>query len=314
MEKWCATALHIAFHGIIDPGQPGWDHPLSCSSERLQQIIFALRKRGYRLVTCDEYAQSYQSEEKLATLTFDDGYRNNLKAIQLLESLGVVGTLFPIVCTLRGELPPNRRLTLAIERVGTITVRDWLLEYFDDTVYCQMIADPEWLAPGPFQNDKNMLTKRIKTVWNCHLPLRQLRLASDNLKREFLAEVDELEMCRQTFLDLDELRHASELGMEIGSHTTTHTLLENQNRIDCYQEIRESVRTLATSLSQKVSSLCLPYGGREIASHVVDAAQRNEVSLWNYCERHLPKSSLANEKYPAFHRIDHQLFDLKTIT
>lgn len=313
MTRYCPNSLHIAFHGIIDPPQQGHDHRLSCLSERLQHIILALHQAGYRLVTCSEYVRSYQSGEKLATVSFHDGYRNNLKAIQILRALKVVGTFFPIVCTLQGKLPPNRRLTLAIEQTGLTTVQSWLMRYFDNTPYAQLIADPKWPAPGPFQNDQGVI-KRLKTVWNCLIPIEQLHVASNDLAKEFLAGINEAELCRQTFLNLDQLKQASSMGMEVGSHTTNHVLLENQSQITCYHEIRESIETLGAMLDQKIASLCLPYGGDAIGAHVLSAAKSNGVSLWNYCEWHLPKSPFADNHYQAFNQCDHQLLDPTILT
>ncbi|MBP6943192.1 MAG: polysaccharide deacetylase family protein [Candidatus Buchananbacteria bacterium] len=306
MTRYFPNSLHIAFHGIIDPPQQGYDHRLSCSSERLQRIILALRQAGYRLVTCSEYAGAYQSGEKLATVSFDDCYLNIEKAIQTLRALGVVGTLFPIVCTLQGKLPPNRRLTLAIEQTGPTAVQSWLMRYFDETPYAQLIGNPEWPAPGPFQNDQGVI-KQLKTVWNCLIPVEKLLVASNHLAAEFLVGINEPELCRQTFLGLDELKLASSMGMEIGSHTVNHVLLENQSPINCHREVKESVETLAVMLDQEVTSLGLPYGGDVVGRHVLDAAQSNNVSLCNYREWHLPEKPLTDNSCTIIDRLDHNL-------
>jgi hypothetical protein len=92
-------------------------------------------------------------------------------------------------------------------------------------------------------------------------PIEQLRVASNDLAKDFLVGIDEAELCRRTFLNLDELKLASSMGMEIGSHTMNHVLLENQSPINCHREVKESVETLAVMLDQEVTSLGLPYGG-----------------------------------------------------
>jgi peptidoglycan/xylan/chitin deacetylase (PgdA/CDA1 family) len=73
-------------------------------------------------------------------------------------------------------------------------------------------------------------------------------------------------------LGSEELREVSERGMEVGSHSMTHTALPGLDRELLEQELGDSRRKLGEILGEAVEGFCYPYGGLDAAA--VAAARR----------------------------------------
>ncbi len=300
--------MHLAFHATMKRKQPGWEHPLSCTFDRIGWLVKTLQAAGYTIVTCSEYAQRRDESRLLATLSFDDGYLKNQRAAKTLEVFGVRGTFFPIACTLRGELPPNRRLGMAIEKHGDHIIGDWFYSQLKGTDLGELILDEAWESPGPFRGDHG-LRKRMKTIWNCMLTREDVLYLSNALHHQFLEDIHERAACEEVFLQGDELKALTAAGHEVGTHTEHHLFLHSQCTGNVRREIMGSIDILTDVLRVPITSLCLPYGGDRVPNHLIDTANEFGLSGYNYCEYAAYKDPIVSDLgYGFFNRNDHKFF------
>ena len=133
-----------------------------------------IRAGGYKVVSLWEYCKLLKEEEaipkKLVVITFDDGYKDNLKAMEVLREFGYPVTIFAIA-----------------KKIG---------------------------------------------------------------KEGFLSKED-----IASFLADEKLR------VDIGSHTSTHAYLPDQERLVVKREIFQSKKLLEDSFSQEVKAFSYPIGG-----------------------------------------------------
>lgn len=98
----------LCYHAV----SPTWPMSQSLPEEAIVDQVKLLLARGYRPVSFTEAATTPASGRRMA-VTFDDGYTSVLRAADLLEELGVAGTLFVVTDLLGG-----RAEWLDVEEIG----------------------------------------------------------------------------------------------------------------------------------------------------------------------------------------------------
>jgi peptidoglycan/xylan/chitin deacetylase (PgdA/CDA1 family) len=73
--------------GLMDPQQ-------GTTVQMLQRLIAHFQRQRYEFVAPADIIKGLRAEGRYVLLTFDDGYRNNVRALPALESAGVPATLF----------------------------------------------------------------------------------------------------------------------------------------------------------------------------------------------------------------------------
>jgi peptidoglycan/xylan/chitin deacetylase (PgdA/CDA1 family) len=74
--------------GVVDPHE-------RATSEGLARLFAYFRHHGYRFVSADEVDRGLPAGGRFAHLTFDDGFANNLRLLDLLSREEVHATIFP---------------------------------------------------------------------------------------------------------------------------------------------------------------------------------------------------------------------------
>lgn len=81
----------LLFHGLFDdslgPVPPDLDPLLVVSLTFFRKCLEDTLRQGFRFIHPDEIARASNCQERLALLTFDDGYFNNLLALPILREL-----------------------------------------------------------------------------------------------------------------------------------------------------------------------------------------------------------------------------------
>ena len=88
----------LLFHGLYDdtfsPCPDGVDTGLICGLSSLEKCLRETREEGFRFIHADEIPAALKSRERVALLTFDDGYANNRLMLPMLNRLQVPALLF----------------------------------------------------------------------------------------------------------------------------------------------------------------------------------------------------------------------------
>jgi len=100
--------LALAYHGVADVPLRDDEHRLFVRPRDLDRQLTTLRRWGYELVTFGAWAELVAADAAAghATLTFDDGYADNLHAlVPVLRAHGATATVF-VVSSWLGEAHP----------------------------------------------------------------------------------------------------------------------------------------------------------------------------------------------------------------
>jgi peptidoglycan/xylan/chitin deacetylase (PgdA/CDA1 family) len=210
---------------------------------------------------------------RAVTITFDDGYADNLAAAKpVLERHRVPATVFvasgwigadrpfwwdelEILLLWPGRLPP----VLALE-IGGEPLR-W--ELGDDAAYTPEAAAARsgWTVldrhdPGPRQRIYRELATRSRA-----LDERARERVLDSL-RTVVERSDAAEGEPPRPLTLDELRRLADGDLvDIGAHTVTHPTLSELEPAEQHEEIWGCRKQLESALGRRVASFAYPFGG-----------------------------------------------------
>src|SRR3989344_3023003 len=114
--------VHIVFHSIREREDEGFGDPWT-TPERLKTIVGHLLENDWTILSCAEFVSKRDQGEldpakRYATISFDDGYRDNLAAAQILHGLGVRATFFIISSTIRGIMPVSHRFRIVLSQIA----------------------------------------------------------------------------------------------------------------------------------------------------------------------------------------------------
>lgn len=104
--------LALAYHGVADVSPAADPLRLFVSPESLRRHIGLLRRWGYELVPFSHFAEALTSgrAEGMASLTFDDGFDDNLHAlVPVLRDCAATATVFVVSGWMGGSHPDAAR-------------------------------------------------------------------------------------------------------------------------------------------------------------------------------------------------------------
>lgn len=247
------TAI-LTFHGLREDGvEPG---VLDCSlHERVssfRQICLHLAEY-YDVVTLEsalqEVGQQRKSDRPKVAITFDDGYRSNLRlALPVLKEFGLPATVFVATAFAEGELLWFQKLDLAFSRAEgerlTVSVGDVFFDWVLDCESSRRKALDELLAVLKRLSWEE-LNRQVEKI----LGLLGVDVSGhwpEVLKPLHLNELIEL---------------ADEDLIEIGGHTHRHPVLSRCKDSDAREEILTGAERLKQILGRSIRWFAYPNGG-----------------------------------------------------
>jgi peptidoglycan/xylan/chitin deacetylase (PgdA/CDA1 family) len=185
-------------------------------------------------------------------VTFDDGYRNNLLAGDILKEYGIPAVFFMTT----GYIGSKRML-------------------WPDEVVHRLLTWPGASIPLPDGREENLPSEnssRRQTAWQVKeqckkIPTARVEAYLDLLRQTPVAMEGNEELFG--FLDWSEVRKLRGQGFEIGSHTAEHPILTRIDAKRLEQELQESKHKLEEELGEPCLAIAYPNGGPEDVSPAV---------------------------------------------
>lgn len=283
------NVIHVAFHSVCEAKDAGFGDPW-CTPDRLKAILEYLLAHNWQIMTCAEFAERnaecLDPGKKYATISFDDGYRDNLTvAAPILVRYGVRATFFIITSVLNGGLPLSARVKVLLSKFAPDITPDEQRE-----IGRRLIPLFEWAAGyTQFGN------KRFSDF------CRDERLSEDEITQRY-------------YVSVAGIRELVKLGMEVGSHTDTHPMLTRIPLFQAGREIDLSTAALYGATFVKTKSLepksfSWPYGMWECDEQnelFFLVRNRGYTSGWGY--HRLPVAVREDPQW-AIARIDEAAFE-----
>lgn len=200
-------------------------------------------------------------------VTFDDGYRDNVKlGAPVLERHGARATIFPVVRTACGGRPLWwDELTLMLAR-GNIN-GEGLVPYLANLERCELSpADRDRIGPRASRVAMaGFLSERFVELTGAR---REQLLSALAVRLGVPAEHERPNL----YASWDELRAVAEAGFEIGGHTLDHVVLPREEPEVANIQISGSRKALEQLLRRPVRSFAYPNGRHDATVRALTAA------------------------------------------
>lgn len=244
------SLMVLVYHRIGQAESDDYDPGVfSATGEQFDEEISYL-KRKYTPVTLEEALAPAESRSNGKTrrsrvlITFDDGYRDNYDiAFPILRSHGVQGVFF--LCT---------------KLVGSSTVPWW------DRVASLMRTARQrrftlrYPREFPVDMERTGLRKNLRAV------LKEYKSPENTDQERFIRELKEASQgeekpaASRRFLSWDEAGEMIRGGMEIGSHTVSHSVLSQLTPERQFEELSNSRAILKSQLGIEAAAVAYPVG------------------------------------------------------
>lgn len=211
--------------------------------------------KGWNVMTLGEYLQLMSLAQKLppyiVILTMDDGYKDFYDiAYPILKRNGLKATLFPTVNFVEGGWLWWDRLTYVLQQTHN---KEYVFIFNSKSFNLRMTTKEEVLTSWELLSNYCI---KIKTddKWNLII----------KLENELNVDVPLIPPDELSSVTWQQLKEMSENGIEIGSHTLTHSILSRiQNMALLDKEINEAKVKIELKINKPVFSFCYPNGKKE---------------------------------------------------
>jgi len=239
----------LRYHAICGADGHAYADPSICVSPQAFDQHVRYLAANYSVLPLPEVVERLQQHRPLppncVSLTFDDGYEDNLAAARTLSMHGLSATFYITA----GCMADGQPFWPAEVRALLRTVPGPRFE----------LATPQSNVQIPLavESDRRAAVRTVSKLFKAHpIPVRE-RL------RDQLRAVAGNPPVPSPMLEWDQIREMARLGMNIGAHTLTHPNLPNAGLVDASVEITGSKRRLEDVLSTPVTMFSYPNGGAE---------------------------------------------------
>ena len=193
--------------------------------------------------------------------TFDDGFKDHLYAADELKKIGAIGIFFISTYPIKNKdfLDVHKTHLITGKMGGKIpleTLYKYLKEIGEDK-FLNNIEKKKFSSPYANQKDTEE-KKEFKKIINYCSNLKKRSNILNYLLKFF--NIDESP--DDFYLNEEEIKYLSDIGMIIGSHSVKHTLLSRLNINEQEKELRESKEFIETITKKECDFFCYPYGGK----------------------------------------------------
>jgi len=235
------------FHRIGDPKDTPFDPCVfSCDSKEFKKHLTFL-KNNFKIVSLDDVKtiieQTNPINEKIALITFDDGYIDNYEvAFPILKSLNIPATFF-ITTNLIGSniIPWWDEIAWHIKQCAgkSVKLSNWKKAIaINKTVTKQNIRSVLQLFKSDPKNIEKQLIE-LRDISNTPIPK---------------------DICSNLFMSWPQLKEISENDMTIGAHSHTHKIFSTLSKSELDFELIQSKSLIELALNTNVSCLSYPIG------------------------------------------------------
>jgi len=247
-----STLTVLNYHRIDDPLRPGFNtfkpNVSATPSQFARQMDYLSQQ--YNVVSGREVAQWLNGRQKLppnaAVITFDDGYKDNLEhAYPILKTYYLPAVIF----------------------LTTSHIDSSESFYWDIVAYCfdhtsKDNADFPLLGRRRWQSAESR--KQVMDEWIAMLktlPESDKKKQVDRLPDILDASVPD-DLSAGLTLTWSEVRHLSDNGIEMGSHTVSHPILTRVSLEEARDELVHSKSKIEAAINKPVVSFAYPNGQR----------------------------------------------------
>lgn len=211
------------------------------------------------------------NKRKFVAITFDDGYKDNIKAFEILDKLKIRATLFVITGHLLNNDSVNtiKRL-LWWERLKGLfakNFRELIVKIRDKEIFFVLenhLSDMKvQIKKMPFENGKHIIRKDELFSY-LYTELKYTREGERERILSFIEEqIGKADLEQDILVSERDIESISKSGFSIGAHTETHQALSVLSEDEQRTEVSLSKHKLESILKKDVVEFSYPFGLRD---------------------------------------------------
>lgn len=240
--------------------------------------------------------------------TFDDGLKDHIYAAEILKKYNGIGLFFIPTSPLRNNVILDVHKThLILGRVKSSVALNELEKYLNKNRIKKYYNHKEKLKYkiAYKQQDDNSHKKEFKKIMNYYGNLKLRHEILDFLLKKFEIDIK----TKDYYLNKKEIKYLSSLGMIVGSHTESHTLLSRLSYEKQFREIKNSKIFLEKIINKNIDIFCYPHGGKiSYNRNTLKILKKLKFKLaYSHDHRNITVKDLKNKPY-ELPRFDCNLF------
>ncbi len=235
------------FHRVSDEKDPMWP-PMKPA---LFSAIIQYLTKNFQVVPLEHYLDdpgAYRTKKKLATVLFDDGYKDNIElAAPVLQKYKCPASFYVVTDCINRNIPT---WTYMIDSVFRQTRKQKL------TLMYEFVPEKFRLLPLRSGDSSGEMVKEIKP-WLKKLTNPQ-RLA---IMESILDQCNDVTIERNKMMNWNDIRQLNTAGFIIGSHSHTHPMLASlQDESEIADELAISAETIFRMTGKMPATISYPIG------------------------------------------------------
>jgi len=192
-------------------------------------------------------------------LTFDDGFKDHIYAAELLKKYNATGLFFiPTLPLKNKDILDVHKTHLITGKIKGSEILNELKKYLIENKIKNYFSNNEKKRYKIAYNhqDDSSHKKEFKKIMNYYGDIKLKHKILNYLLNKFNINIKS----KDYYLSKKEIKYISSLGMIIGSHSESHTLLSRLSYKKQYLEIKKSKVFLENIINKKIDIFCYPYG------------------------------------------------------
>lgn len=206
-------------------------------------------------------------DDFVCVITFDDGLKEQMDAVSLLNNMGVnVICYVPTITICQPVVLQVHKLHMIRTDLDDHTLSQKLGECFQFDNY----SFDEALLKIQYRYDEPV-SQKVKYFLNFVLDRAERNTWINRLFEDLYGA--EKSVNERLYMDRDDLSFLAKKH-QLGSHAHSHLPLAQLSSDECHREIDESIRILEQITNAKINGISYPYGGASAVSEIVYGASR----------------------------------------
>ena len=208
----------------------------------------------------NSYDELFISSNKFLP-TFDDGLKDHIFAAEVLKKYSSIGIFFiPTLPLENNTILDVHKTHLILGKVKSSEALNELEKYLQKnkiTKFYNKNEKSKYKSAYKKYLDEDD-KKRFKKIMNYYADLKLKHKILDYLLKKFEINIKP----KDYYLNKKEIKYLQSLGMIIGSHSQSHTLLSRLSYREQLKELKNSKIFLEKIINKNIDTFCYPYGGK----------------------------------------------------